>query len=470
LGWELRQPKQRLSVQLRRLPLFRDCGRQELTYLTRWADVVSVPAGQVLVREGPGSFWVFVLLDGRVQLRQGGAPVGEMGAGDELGHESLVGFRPHPLTATAVEDSILLVLRPRFALSLLTMGGGIQRSLYPDLSPAQFPRHFEEMLEAGRREWRQLSASDPAPGAVAGAVTGRAATALLTRPSPPRGSAPVDADRLLASERLAGRRLSLAEAAGVLARGSLAGVETTATPVPAPTVHPLPRWVPRVVTALAAAACLAVLFFYHLPRYAVEGGRPIDVAGDISIRGAPVHPVQGRLLLLWVQAHQPDLAGFLWDFATGVPTVGVDPSVGSAAQRAEVYRSGRSQYRQSQATAVRLGVQAAGLDPRMVRVRIRDRGFVGPSGGLVYALAVYDLLTGRGPPAGSVVAATGELSPTGAVQAVGWVDLKSATAYANGATALLVPDGEQSAAGGPTRRSVLAVRNLTQAILAQPGG
>ena len=105
-----------------------------------------------------------------------------------------------------------------------------------------------------------------------------------------------------------------------------------------------------------------------------------------------------------------------------------------------------------------------------VKVRITDRGFVGPSGGLIYALAVYDLLTGRGPPAGVVIAATGELTPMGTVQAVGWVNLKSASAFRAGATRLLVPLGEQSSSLKSGRHlGWVQVGSLTSAIGAQQG-
>ena len=151
MGWEGLQSRERLAGQLRRLALFAHCDRQELSYLTKWADVVAVPAGQELVREGSGGFWMFVLLEGRVGLAREGRAVGELSPGEEMGHESLVGFRPHPFTAIAQAACVLLVLRPRFALSLLTMGGGIQRHLYPTCEPGDFGTHFEEMLEQVRR-------------------------------------------------------------------------------------------------------------------------------------------------------------------------------------------------------------------------------------------------------------------------------------------------------------------------------
>lgn len=452
MGWDYLQSRQRLAGQLRRLALFADCGHQELSYLAKWADVVAVPAGQELVREGSGGFWMFVLLDGRVHLTSRGETVGSLEAGDEIGHESLVGFRPHPFTATAETASILLVLRPRFGLSLLTMGGGIQRHLYPTLPPDGFGAHFEQMLEKGRREWSDLQATADRAAHPSRSTSGsRSSTAVLSRPAPayvaPAASPPL-ADQLLSSERLAGRRLSLAEAAAVVARIPVAA-SAEAGAAPAQRIGPpwLSRVAIRVLLALAVFVSALVLGLYHPPRYAITAGRPIDVIGDISISGAPVHPVGGHLLLLWVQARQPNLAGLVWDALTGVTTVGIDPASKSTSAQTDAYDSGRRQYLDSQRIAVGLAEAAAGVDPRRVRVRIADRGFVGPSGGLVYSLAVYDLLTGAGPRAGQVVAATGALSPDGSIAAVGWVSVKAAAASSGHAGVFLVPMAESGLVG-----------------------
>jgi PDZ domain-containing protein len=242
-------------------------------------------------------------------------------------------------------------------------------------------------------------------------------------------------------------------------------LDKTWAPVPAPSpvvANPSPWWL-RGALGIAAAVGALVLVLYHPPRLVVTPGQAIDVVKDIRIQGAPARRPSGKYLLLTVRVTQPNLAGYLLGLFTGQTIVGVDPEAVTPADRAAVERAGRAQYVASQHTAVKAALAVLGLDGRGVSVTIRDRGIVGPSAGLVYALAISDMI-GRGPTTGrGVIAATGALDPDGTVEAVGWVTLKAQEAADAGAEILLVPAGEQPAADGRIS-DVVGVTSVAEAI------
>ena len=93
---------------------------------------------------------------------------------------------------------------------------------------------------------------------------------------------------------------------------------------------------------------------------------------------------------------------------------------------------------------------------------IRDRGLIGPSAGLVYALALTDMLDRTDLARGRVIAATGELDPSGRVWPVGFVAVKAGAARSAHAALLLVPRGEESEARLP-RGEVRGVLSVTDA-------
>lgn len=79
-------------------------------------------------------------------------------------------------------------------------------------------------------------------------------------------------------------------------------------------------------------------------------------------------------------------------------------------------------------------------------VRISSGGIGGPSAGLAWALGLHDLLTPGDLTAGRTIAITGQLSIDGGVYPIGGIDEKVVAAAAAGATVLVLPEGNLSAA------------------------
>ena len=403
------------------MPVFAACPARALRRISRWGDVIEVPAGQVLAREDHSDWWFFVVVSGRVSLSREGQAVGELLPGSHCGDAALIGLRPQPATATAAESCVLFVLGPRYVLSLLSSSAGFRRAVAPEVEPRDFADFTRCMHAEGETEWRAL--------ALAHRQSSLATVGAPARPQPVARTAPQ-------RDRLPGRTLSLAEAAAAL--GALPLPPSGPASTDASTVRRL-WWIAPAVTTLALVA--AALLLYHPPRLVVSAGRSIDVAADIQVTGAPAYRPSGHYLLLWINARQPDLAGYLLARLEGRTVVPLD-----SAEAAEDRASGRDQYLGSQSTAVQIAISAAGLDPRRVRVRIRDRGFVGPSAGLAYALAVEDLLTPEDLSMGRDIAVTGELDSDGGVAPIGWLLLKARGAARDHASLLIVPAAQARAA------------------------
>ena len=99
---------------------------------------------------------------------------------------------------------------------------------------------------------------------------------------------------------------------------------------------------------------------------------------------------------------------------------------------------------------------------------IRDS--VGPSGGLVFALAVADALTPGDLTRGHKIAATGTIALDGTVGRIGGVEQKVRAAEHVGADVFLVPFDEQAQAKAVARSiKVFGVRDIADAVAVLDG-
>ncbi|SDT09145.1 PDZ domain-containing protein [Nocardioides scoriae] len=121
-----------------------------------------------------------------------------------------------------------------------------------------------------------------------------------------------------------------------------------------------------------------------------------------------------------------------------------------------------------QASAVRVGVGECCFDfPFDVQLQI-SQNIGGPSGGLMFATGIYDVLTPGSLTDGKVIAGTGEIDPEGNVGEIGGIQQKLVGAQADGARLFLVPAGNcAEALGGnydPDRMRLVKVSTLDDAI------
>ena len=105
--------------ELRRVPLFGTLGRKNLKEIARIADVVTRPAGEVLVREGALGFDFLIILEGQATAEQCGKLIGRLSQNDFFGEVSLIAHRPSPVAITAETAVRLLVVEPGYFEDLL---------------------------------------------------------------------------------------------------------------------------------------------------------------------------------------------------------------------------------------------------------------------------------------------------------------------------------------------------------------
>lgn len=104
--------------------------------------------------------------------------------------------------------------------------------------------------------------------------------------------------------------------------------------------------------------------------------------------------------------------------------------------------------------------------PVNIKLQLGDVG--GPSGGLIFALGIYDVLT-EGSLAGKThIAGTGTITADGSVGPIGGIELKLISAKKAGAALFLAPEGNCSEVVGqiPEGLSVVIVKDLKSALTA----
>ncbi len=98
---------------LKRVPLFASCTKDECRVLATIADELDLPEGRALTREGQPGREFFVLVDGTVDVVQGGEKIAELGAGDWLGEIALLTQAPRTATVTTTSPVRVLVITDR---------------------------------------------------------------------------------------------------------------------------------------------------------------------------------------------------------------------------------------------------------------------------------------------------------------------------------------------------------------------
>ena len=104
---------------LERLPLFRGCTAAELRLVGRFSELVHVPDGEVLVREGRPGHEFFAIAEGRARVDRRGRTVAMLGPGDHFGELAILGQGHRDATVISSGPLELLVLDERAFLGLL---------------------------------------------------------------------------------------------------------------------------------------------------------------------------------------------------------------------------------------------------------------------------------------------------------------------------------------------------------------
>jgi len=99
-----------LRETLANVPLFAGCSTGDLRIVARHMQVVHVPEGTVLMREGDRGDAFYVVLTGRATMVRARRNVGVVRPGDHVGELALLDPAPRSATVTAVSPMLVGVL------------------------------------------------------------------------------------------------------------------------------------------------------------------------------------------------------------------------------------------------------------------------------------------------------------------------------------------------------------------------
>jgi CRP/FNR family transcriptional regulator, cyclic AMP receptor protein len=114
---------------LKQVPLFSHCTKKELAAVANLADLVDIPAGTVLIREGAIGRECMVVVEGEVEVRRKGRKINTLGPGDFIGEMALISGAPRNATVTTTRDSSLLAVTDRQFWELLERTPSMQMSV-----------------------------------------------------------------------------------------------------------------------------------------------------------------------------------------------------------------------------------------------------------------------------------------------------------------------------------------------------
>ncbi len=111
--------KNRKIELLGNVPLFAGLSKRELGDIAYVTDVLDVPAGKTLMREGERGREFLVIESGTVNVSRKGRVVRQLGAGDWVGEIALIADIPRTATVTTTSEARLLVLTDRAFAKLI---------------------------------------------------------------------------------------------------------------------------------------------------------------------------------------------------------------------------------------------------------------------------------------------------------------------------------------------------------------
>ena len=114
---------------LTKVPLFSHCNKKQLTAIASLADLVDLPSGTELIREGAQGREFMVIVEGAVDVSRKGRKINTLGPGDFIGEMALISGGPRNATATTTTDASLLAITERQFWALLAEAPEIQTSV-----------------------------------------------------------------------------------------------------------------------------------------------------------------------------------------------------------------------------------------------------------------------------------------------------------------------------------------------------
>lgn len=481
-------------------PLMAGLPRGQLRKWAKAADEVSIDAGETLLRENRIGYWFFMITEGEAIKTRGGDTVGRLRAGDHVGEHAILAFAPQLATVVAATPMRAWVIGRRHLISLVHDSPVVQHRFFPDLEPGGYLPRIRQIRAEATLHWHAipkdklvLAREDPPPGlrAVRSAWRARASAPTIAEVSAGffsnRGSPPV---RPLEPLRLT-RPVKVAMAVA----GLVAAITVTLTYHPPVAVvnahrpidishdidirgvpvHPVQSRYLLLTVSLErrnlAGTLEAVLTHRHRVRAAAQtsaddraairrearaefgfsreaaaavaaqaAGYEVNLHGDGARVIGPAHvpsPLRAGDVIEAVDRLPVQLASDVDRLVAAGPAD--TPAVFTVRRDGAVTDVRLPRFARRQRD---LGVVLETEHPRFslpFTISFRPRPIGGPSGGLVYALAISEMLGGRTMRGGLSVAASGALDVSGRILPIGYAADKASAAGRAHALRLLLP-------------------------------
>ncbi|MFZ4108051.1 MAG: S16 family serine protease [Candidatus Planktophila sp.] len=238
---------------------------------------------------------------------------------------------------------------------------------------------------------------------------------------------------------------------------------------------PLPRFVVVVLTIFFGLALVAPLPFAIV----MPGNAQNIFANILTVKHQKSYPATGRLDLMSIRVTNPNtwiigpeiIYSWIRSDEAVYPRSAIYPA-GTTAQEEKKKAAVDMTSSQSKAitaaftylaTHPELGVSADQLNSGHIAFDVKRTG--GPSGGMIFALGVIELLTPRDLLHGRHVSGTGTISADGQVGPIGGINEKIVAAHRAGAQIFLVPAGNAREINpAPKGLEIIIITNLSQAV------
>ena len=116
---------------LRQIPMFANLDAKELDAVGLTATELDLPAGRTLMTEGARAHEMYVLMDGTVEVTQGGEHIADVGAGGFVGEMALLAHSHRNSTVTAKTDVTVIHIDGREFTTLLQRVPTISAKMLP---------------------------------------------------------------------------------------------------------------------------------------------------------------------------------------------------------------------------------------------------------------------------------------------------------------------------------------------------
>ena len=127
---------------LKRVPLFAECSKKELSEIAALADELDLPAARDLTREGESGKEFVILVEGEADVLRDGVLIAGLGPGDFVGEIALVTGAPRTATVKTRGAARVLVMSAQAFRRLMRDVPSIQLRVLMAVA-ARIPREYE---------------------------------------------------------------------------------------------------------------------------------------------------------------------------------------------------------------------------------------------------------------------------------------------------------------------------------------